>query len=426
MLLLKKIYFVLALLTVSCRSPEMPSSRASDLNDAIPEGGVYNISTLDFSASNDDLAPLSSITEASTIVALGESIHTNGTYHKANARAARYLIEKEGFRELALETPWQWASVLSDYTRDCSNNARPLEGLKRIFPQFASMELSALYEWVRDFNCRHPQDQVRVYGFDVQQIAFTPTESRHDEASLDTFVSDHVPSLVPRIADLRLCGPKDPSDRTTAPKNDEELSKCHAFLSDLRPFIRAGNPDAFKLRASIIALHYSAGSARHRSDEDSAVGNAWRDEGMAKMIQYLKSPSTRTVVIAHNGHVFHEGEIAIPFATKTMGSFLDDIYGRQYRVVACESFKVTKAGWWRNGDQGGEDVYQPSSDSFEGRMNSLNRGVVLLNAKTNSIFASGIQIEINGMPDVEFQKHMDGVFFFPETVPMTNVPGVNY
>ncbi|MCX6125022.1 MAG: erythromycin esterase family protein [Proteobacteria bacterium] len=421
-----KTIFLLALSLTSCRSPDLSSSHASDLHDAQGQRGVYQISSLDFSAPSEDLHPISMIVDEARIVALGESIHTNGTFHKANARAARSLIEKEGFRELALETPWQWASVLSDYTRDCSNNAIPLEGLKRIFPQFASMELSALYEWVRDFNCGHSQDQVRVYGFDVQQIAFMPSESRHDEASLDTFVSDHVPSLVPRIADLRLCGPKDPSDHTTPPKNDEELSKCHAFLSDLQPFITEENPDAFKLRASIIALHYSAGSDRHRSDEDSAANNAWRDEGMAKMIQYLKSPAKRTVVIAHNGHVFHEGQIAIPFAKKTMGSFLDDIYGSQYRVIACESFKVTKSGWWRNSNQGGEDVYQPGSDSFEGRMNSLNRGNLVLNAKANSIFASGTKIEINGMPDVEFQRHMDGVFFFPETMPMTNVPGVNY
>lgn len=267
---------------------------------------------------------------------------------------------------------------------------------------------------------------MKVYGFDVQQVPFVPSESQHDEAALESFVSTNVLSLNPRISELRLCGPNSSTAYATGPKDDEELAKCHNFLKDLRSFINDEIPNAHDLIASIIALRYSAGSSRFNSEEDSAIGNAWRDEGMAEMIRHLKTASKRTIILAHNGHVFHAGQEAIPFATKTMGSFLDDFYGKSYVVFGCFSFKVTKASWWRDGNQGGEDVYFRNLGSLEEKLYSLNLGNLLVEVKSNSILPLGAKVELNGIPDIPVQKHMDGIFFVPETMPMTNFPGVIY
>ena len=51
-------------------------------------------------------SPLRKRIGKASVVGLGESIHTSGGYYQMKHRVFRYLVERGGFRVLAIESPW--------------------------------------------------------------------------------------------------------------------------------------------------------------------------------------------------------------------------------------------------------------------------------------------------------------------------------
>lgn len=137
---------------------------------------------------------------------------------------------------------------------------------------------------------------------------------------------------------------------------------------------------------------------------------------MAEMFKHRKSSSKRTVVIAHTGHLLHEGEVMIPFATKTMGSHLTEYFKDQYKFIGVIAKELEIARWWT-----GEQLPSISSTSLEADIISLDLGSVLVDLNRASL---GQFFEVMGIPRVNIRRHFDGIFVLPSTRAMTDVEGV--
>ena len=384
---------------------------------------VHPIASLDFNSSLDDVSFFGDLVKDSKIVALGETVHTNGSFHQANAKLAKFLVERKGFRNLLIETPWYQARFLSQYTKDCSASADIVNGLQTIFPQFSSVELSELYSWVHNFNCAHPNDQVTLLGFDIQQISFNSnTAIAFDVMNLEQFVNSKVPDMVSRLPELRLCGPGPSSWANLGPSTADDLAKCQKFLSDLLPIIQSQTYKRFSLESSVIALKHSSAMFFY-SATDKVASSGWRDLGMAEMIKLIVSnlPSdSKTVVIAHLYHVARNAQQLVPFATKSMGTYLGDMYGSNYFVSAAVSYRSAVTPWF------GDKFYDPSPNSFEGVLNALNVGSLLLDMKVQSVADTSAVHGISDSTGVIMSAYWDSMIFIPTSKPMTNYPGVTY
>jgi erythromycin esterase-like protein len=379
--------------------------------------GIFSVPSLDFNSPSEDLNPLYSMMKDAKIVALGESVHTNGSFQKANARIAKFLIEKHGFRNLLIETPRSLSLALEKYVKTCHRNIPISDALGKILPQFNSVELAALYSWVRDFNCSHPLDQVTLIGFDIQAPGL-------DEKEIEKFVNNKALALATRLAELRLCSP--PSENIWSflgPTDDADLQKCHQFLNDLSPFIeRQISENRGDLELSVIALRYSAAMARY-NEHDLIAANSWRDLGMATMIQKIVTnspPRSKSIVIGHLMHVARDGQEIFNFASRSMGSYLNDWYGSGYFVSETLSYKIALAKWWPYG------FYQPSPKSFEGTLYSLSKENLLVNVASNTIAEVDSKVEVVSQPNIIMSKYWDAVMFVPTTEPMTNYPDIKY
>ncbi len=80
--MLKKIFCILFFFSLKSFAVPLPN-------------GAYSMPSFELNAPNDDLEPFYSMMNGATLVALGESIHTNGLYHLTNARITKFLIEKK-------------------------------------------------------------------------------------------------------------------------------------------------------------------------------------------------------------------------------------------------------------------------------------------------------------------------------------------
>jgi erythromycin esterase-like protein len=409
-------HFLLILLQVSlarAASPEIVT-------------GLYQIPSIEFTTPDSELDTIGDLVKNAEVVALGEAIHTVGTFHKANARIAKYLIEKKGFRLLTLETPHRPSVALSKYI-DCDKQINLSFALQRIFPQFASAELSELYNWVRQYNCTHPNDKVSFTGFDVQQNHLFVPDAEMDTYLARPFIEDYIrkniPALVPQIADLQLCGPT--ATQFAAPKSDDELQKCVSAISFVFSSLNQISPaDQFEVSAALISLFQNAQGKRF-GNSDFVNSMTWRDLGMAKVISLIRKifPGTKMVIIAHNSHVFRSSLQNF----KNMGSYLDDEFGDKYFVIASLSSQIVALPFHSLKPQ------QPNSNSVEAVLSGFNKDNLLLNAKINSVQALKIGLEVQAdqstgviTPYVPISKLTDLVIYSRTSSVMSLVPGVQY
>src|SRR4029079_8154298 len=92
--------------------------------------------------------------------------HTSGGFYEVKAAIIRHLVAHDGFRALAIETPWRLAEGIERYVQTCDGTpADAMNGMFGVFHDVSTLELLVdLCQWNRE----HPDDRVHVYGFDVQ------------------------------------------------------------------------------------------------------------------------------------------------------------------------------------------------------------------------------------------------------------------
>ncbi|MBF8261588.1 MAG: erythromycin esterase [candidate division NC10 bacterium] len=221
------------------------------------------------------------------MVGLGESLHASGGYHRVIARVVRFLVEKKGFRLLAFESPWKGAEAVARYVQ--TGEGRAKHALQGLIPQFRSREIADLVEWLRERNRKHPQDPVRVAGFDVQQFGFRLQPDGHDATALSGFLAKLSPAEVSSVQPgLVQCGaPR--KDGWPGPLSPEEYARCLRALDavetllDRESFVSRSSRRERELAAiSATVLRHWAGFAFHRDNEFER--NSHRDAGMARVL----------------------------------------------------------------------------------------------------------------------------------------------
>jgi erythromycin esterase-like protein len=358
----------------------------------------------------------------SKIVALGESNHTNGSFQQVNVKLARYLIEIKGFRILLIETPWSQAKKLNEYI-SCSVPQIPIiEGLVNLFPQFISVEMAELYLQVKDFNCKNPNDQVRVYGFDTQQAAFGTVNIGQNADLLIEFIEQSATSFLPKVEDLKRCGPNHDRPIYKGPSSAEDLEKCQTVLVALLSEFNKYPELKFELEMAAIVLNFSASQVFSSSTKNKLAYNIFRDRGMSKMVQHIinsSAPNAKTIVIGHTAHVARDFQKLSHPLKKSMGSYLNEYYGENYFVSVTASYQSAKAAWWK-----GEVGYVANSSSLEVQLKSSTNIETLIDVRLPGIYEA--PVEVLGYTNVRMSDHWDSLVFVPESHEMTGYPGIVY
>jgi erythromycin esterase-like protein len=297
--------------------------------------GVYRLHGSEPGLPKDDLEPLRKIIGKATIVSLGESIHTSGGYYEMKHRLFRFLVQEMGFRAFAFETPWPNADRVGKYVETCDGSAS--EALRGIFGVWQSTETVELVEWMCDWNRSHPKkkDKLVFFGFDVQQPA-------QDGTALIAFLERiGVGASDPRVVDITACdGVTRPTfypDPIPEANNQQCLRGLSAvdqlFTGEAERIIDETSTTDFEYaKLRVVGLRSWQGQAYYR-DGRSTIS---RDSGMAHafgVLRKLRYGKIKTAVWAHN---FHIGKdiAASNWSVKTMGSYLQEMFGSNYVAIA--------------------------------------------------------------------------------------------
>ncbi|MBT3219295.1 MAG: erythromycin esterase family protein [Proteobacteria bacterium] len=353
---------MLFFLMLACRQEPHPDDSPTDSDtdlwdtgeeDSLPEG-IYEIDGLDATLPPNDLDALVDIVGDASVVALGESVHTSGGYYQAKYRLFRYLVEQQGFRVFAFESPWTDAELIADYvsTGEGSAFTAVTSGL---FGVWADENVLDLVEWMRTYNEEHPGDPVSFYGFDIQQ----PWD---DGAALTAFLestlAQQATSLIDGFASCNGATYQSAEDYYADPdamvvSEDDHLA-CNAGLDAVKKaFVDYEDEiiDALSEEALAWAKIYLVGLRSWEGevyyyDSDPTASYQSRDEGMVEVFQsirQLRHRDERVVIWAHNWHISANSHLSdsYPSAAKSMGTFLNEQMGVDYVPIGLGGYAVS-------------------------------------------------------------------------------------
>ena len=295
-------------------------------------------------------AGLAEIVAGARVVGLGESAHHTRELLQLRSRLTRELVERHGFRAVAMETGYADALLLDAWLRDPSV-AEP--DLAKALPYAGDGELEELREplrWLRAYNATQPANRrVRFIGIDLSNGggALRPPFDRVWE------YLDRVDPAIARASRERL-GPVldrigSGYSRTAKQRFDSlsagEKSLLDSELASLRD--RIGRRRSAHVRSSTTADHEGA---RHALDvaaqtlefmrSDARDPANPRDHALASNVEWtLASLPARSklIVWAHNAHVQKQPidvpQMQMPSPPTSMGELLSRRFGDRYRAI---------------------------------------------------------------------------------------------
>lgn len=311
--------------------------------DELPSGAHRFAGTAE-TASNGDLAPLWQLVGDARLIGLGESIHTSGGFYAAKRRLIRALIEDHGVRVVAFETPRGRARALDRYLTggDCDRPARDVLGIA-IFEVFSDDNTYALMRWICERNARAPDDPVRLFGFDIQQLD-------EDSAEIASFVARWAGEEAAGLqAGIETCAvdyavnPTEPGHSACLAGLDAIAAWYTAHQTELAVAVDERTRRLFE----IASVGYRAGQ-RHFffQGRDRTRGYEARDVGMGAVFKEVLAldypPTARVAIWAANYHLTMDHErVAISiYAThvKSFGSVVAEAFGADYAAVAITGY----------------------------------------------------------------------------------------
>ncbi|PXX91700.1 protein-L-isoaspartate O-methyltransferase [Marinobacter vulgaris] len=153
---------------VSVPPPEKKADRPASLSGRIKDEAIH-ISSI----ATADLEGLLERIGDSRLVLLGEASHGTAEFYDMRARITRELIEKKGFRFVAVEADWPDAAQVDHFVRDTRKGPTEEPTFRR-FPtwMWANRQVLEFVQWLRGHN-RHTgseDDAVGFYGLDLYSL----------------------------------------------------------------------------------------------------------------------------------------------------------------------------------------------------------------------------------------------------------------
>ena len=112
------------------------------------------------------------------VVLLGEATHGTHEFYRMRARISRALVERHGFRAIAVEADWPDAARVDRYARHLPPASVPWKAFSR-FPtwMWRNEEVRRFAEWLRAHNGRvEPERRAGFYGLDLYSL-FTSADA---------------------------------------------------------------------------------------------------------------------------------------------------------------------------------------------------------------------------------------------------------
>ncbi|WP_133477814.1 erythromycin esterase family protein [Cognatilysobacter segetis] len=352
------------------------------------------------------------------VVLLGEASHGTSEFYRARAAITKRLVERHGFRIVALEADWPDAAVIDRHVRHRAANEDAEPPFTR-FPtwMWRNAEVAALFRWMRRFNeTRAAHDRAGVYGLDLYSLnaSIRAVIDYLDERDPETAViaRERYGCLMPWV--------KDPAHYGLAALTYGHAKCEDAVLAMLREMLEKRVELAQRDGAEWFEAEQNARLVANAENYYRAMyrgaAESWnvRDAHMAEtLLQVLRArgESSRAVVWAHNSHI---GDARFTEMGRTRGEFnlgqlCREQFGRDAALIGFGTHTGTVAA---ASDWDAPMRVMPVNPSMAG---SVERLFVDAGEPRGVLHLRGADAGLNTALAAERQERFIGVIYRPDT-----------
>jgi erythromycin esterase-like protein len=291
------------------------------------------------------------------VVLIGEATHGTSEFYRLRAAITRRLIEREGFRILALEADWPDAAVVNRYSRALVNGHPPPGQAFRRFPtwMWRNQETRTFVDWLRGRNAEGPiDDRVGVYGLDLYSMYTSMRAVIH--------YLDRVDPRAAQVARTRYgClspGEQDPQVYARAASTGRMRTCEQDVVAILQAMVARRQDyllhDGARFLDALGNARLVANAERHYRAMYYGGTQAWnlRDRHMFETLTLLlghAGPDAKAVVWAHNSHVGDAGATELAARGETnIGQLCRQAFGDNCRLIGfgTDHGQVAAAAEW--------------------------------------------------------------------------------
>ncbi len=293
------------------------------------------------------------------VVLLGESTHGTSEFYRARAAITRRLVDRHGFRILAIEGDWPDAAELDRYVRSHGR-----WGDRDVFVNFPrwmwrNLEFVGLLRELRRWNEDHrPDDRVAIRGLDVYSLrqsiaAVLDYLSRMDRGAARA-AGGRYRCLQPYLDAPQAYAA---AARRTGGKCEDAVTRQLAELLAQRPQYAAVDEEAF-LDAAQNARVVCAAEAYYRalargSEESWNLRDSHMFDTLARLLRTAGAHS-KAIVWAHNSHIGDATATAMhERGEHNLGSLCRDCFADQMVAIGFLTDRgsvLAADGWGEAGD----------------------------------------------------------------------------
>jgi erythromycin esterase len=311
--------------------PSSPAFKATTRELTWLKNKSIPIKTVQSGSGFEDMEPLKEKFRDAKIIGLGENTHGSSEVFKMKHRLVEFLATEMGFTIFSIEANMPEAYKLNDYVLNGTGDPKTL--LKGMyFWTWNTQEVLDMIEWMREFNVRG-KDKIQFTGFDMQMITGA-LDNLYDYAKKhDRILKTNIDTISVRVYNLKSKGARIFESTSEIESIKHKCSEVLTYLTENKSsIIHVINEKEYKW------LVQNAGIMVQSSDVSNLTGSAFRDECMAKNIDWIlgNNPDAKIVLWAHNYHISKQ--------KGSMGYYLSKKYGNKYFNVGFLSNSGTYTG----------------------------------------------------------------------------------
>jgi erythromycin esterase len=276
------------------------------------------------------LPPLDAVASRARVIGIGEANHGSREFGDLRLSLTRRLIERNGFRVVAIEASSSRLDLLNHFVAgEAVSPSTVTEAIERGW--ISRRPLRAIVTWLRQWNSAHSSDRVQLVGVDPQDNQIATDTLRGFLAR--AYGTDLITRLAPTFGELAAAD----SQYLVFGDSDVDSSARRAILEvvallDLDSPTLTQKFGAAAVERSREAARQMAELADLNSGDNRLLGHS-RDWYMATRVLAAierQGPGAKAVFWAHNAHVGIRGENP---AGKSSGAWLREALGCRYAPI---------------------------------------------------------------------------------------------
>lgn len=316
----------------------------------------------------EDLGPLKDLIGDARIVSLGECTHGSSEVFSMKHRMLEYLVKEKDFTIFSIEANMPEAYALNEYIIDGKGDPRKLlAGM--YFWTWNTQEVLDMIEWMKKYN-ETATRKIMFTGFDMQfpDVAIKIVRN---------YLAANYSAFLPVLNEYDSISKKKQTKKNEGPENFNLLKADAQILLDSLNTRRPAQYNKefnWAYQNTRVLWQYACNFFKEPD----------RDESMAENVKWIldENPAAKVVLWAHNGHVRKDKD---GFEYKSMGQYLDKLYGKQMIVIGFATNAGTYTAVQRDGKKfiglDSTNIILPKENSYESFFSAADAADFLLDIR---------------------------------------------